>query len=86
MNFTDQESVYKNLEDQFVKYAQLKAIKLNEINESMQSLTESNISFSIYADEMTPSSGADIWVRASVIKRLKIAQDFLSETNGDLLH
>ncbi len=86
MNSADRKSIYKNLEDQFVKYAQLKAIKLNEINEPMQSLTESNISFSIYTDEMTASSGADIWVRAGVIKRLKIAQDFLSETNGDLFH
>lgn len=79
-------SIYKNLESQFLRFADLKAVNLGENNEMMQSLKCKNISFSIYADEMTPSSGTDIWVRSGVIERLKVAQSILEQSNGDLLH
>ena len=70
---------YQALETKFPKYKDLQSVKTIESDEPMVSLTASGIKFSTALDGIEPSSGENIFVRSSVLDKLKRAQNYLNE-------
>lgn len=70
----NKESYFKILENVFLTYGDLKKVSVVESGEKMISLREHNIRFSLPDGLISPSTGNDIYVRESVVKKLREAQ------------
>ena len=70
----NKESYFKVLENVFLTYGDLKKVSVADNREKMISLREHNIRFSLPDGLILPSTGNDIYVRESVVKKLREAQ------------
>ena len=75
----NKESYFKILENVFLTYGDLKKVSVVESGEKMISLREQNIHFSLPDGLISPSTGNDIFVRESVVEKLREAQSNLDK-------
>lgn len=75
----NKESYFQFLETMFLTYRDLKEVSVKENNEKMVSLREHNIHFSLPEGLISPSTGNDIFVRETLVKKLREAQSNIDE-------
>lgn len=73
------EETYALLEQKFLTYQDLKSVRVKDNLEPLVSLTNTAIATTIYTQEIRASTGDDILVRETVIKKLIEAQNWLQQ-------
>lgn len=75
----DNSDIYSLIETQFTTYADLSDIEIVAIDDATVSLRESGFRFSVGEGFIERSSADDIFVRAGVLERLIMAQEWLGQ-------